>query len=85
LAAVLLGVGPSDLHGEPVGPKLTSKLQDLLRQEMASVLAASQDVLEAVVIANTPRSPGAAIKGCCCQRTTEALLTGIAGATWCRK
>jgi hypothetical protein len=49
-AAVLLGAGLSDLHGEPVGPKLTPKLQDLLRQEMAIVLAANQDILGAVVI-----------------------------------
>jgi len=39
---------------EPVGPKLTPKLQDLLRQEMASVLAASQDILGAIVTGDHP-------------------------------
>ena len=48
-AAVLLGAGLSDLHSEPVGPQLTPKLQELLRQEMASVLIASQDILGAIV------------------------------------
>lgn len=48
-AAVLLGAGLSDLHSEPVGPRMTPKLQDLLRQEMASVLVASQDILAAIV------------------------------------
>jgi hypothetical protein len=33
---------------EPVGPKLTPKLRDLLRQEMAEVLVASQDILGAL-------------------------------------
>ena len=35
---------------EPVGPKLTPKLRDLLRQEMANVLLASQDILGALAI-----------------------------------
>ncbi|HEX6142263.1 MAG TPA: hypothetical protein VFZ01_06075, partial [Geminicoccaceae bacterium] len=34
---------------QPVGPELTPKLRDLLRQEMASVLVASQEILGAVV------------------------------------
>ena len=34
---------------EPVGPRLTPKLSDLLRQEMASVLLASQDILTGLV------------------------------------
>jgi len=50
MAGVLLFEAPSlTLADEPVGPKLTPKLQDLLRQEMAQVLAASQDILGAVV------------------------------------
>jgi hypothetical protein len=35
---------------EPVGPKLTPKLRDLLRQEMAEVLVASQDIVGALVV-----------------------------------
>ena len=37
------------LAEEPVGPQLTPKLRDLLRQEMASVLAAGQDILAGIV------------------------------------
>jgi hypothetical protein len=46
-AALLLLVAGAAL-AEPVGPNLTPKLQDLLRQEMASVLVASQDILGAL-------------------------------------
>ena len=49
LAAVLLLTGAAAVTAaEPVGPKLTPKLRDLLRQEMASVLLASQDILGAL-------------------------------------
>lgn len=39
-----------DLGAEAVGPKLTPKRRDLLRQEMAVVLAESQNSLSAVVM-----------------------------------
>lgn len=47
---ILLTAGASVSAAEPVGPKLTPKLRDLLRQEMASVLLASQDILGALAI-----------------------------------
>ena len=46
----LLLTAASSAADQPVGPKLTSKLRDLLRQEMASVLLASQDILGALAI-----------------------------------
>jgi len=50
LAGILLVMaGASVPAAEPVGPKLTPKLRDLLRQEMANVLGASQDILGALV------------------------------------
>ena len=51
LAGILLVMaGASVWAAEPVGPKLTPELRDLLRQEMASVLVASQDILGALVV-----------------------------------
>jgi len=47
--ALILAAPASTLAADPVGPKLTPKLLDLLRQEMAQVLAASQDILAAMV------------------------------------
>lgn len=41
-------VAASAQAAEPVGPKLTPKLRDLLRQEMTEVLIASQDILGAL-------------------------------------
>ena len=49
-AAVLIaGSAASDLRAEPVGPALTPKLLDALREEMRLVLGASQDILAALV------------------------------------
>jgi hypothetical protein len=47
---LLLSAGTSVPAAEPVGPKLTPKLRDALRQEMASVLLASQDIVGALAI-----------------------------------
>jgi hypothetical protein len=47
---LLLTAGASVPAAEPVRPKLTPKLRDLLRQEMASVLLASQEILGALAI-----------------------------------
>lgn len=49
MALLLANLGPV-LGAEPVGPKLTPKLRDLLRQEMASVLVATQDIVGALVM-----------------------------------
>lgn len=48
--ALLLAAAASAPAAEPVGPKLTPKLRDALRQEMASVLLASQDIVGALAI-----------------------------------
>jgi len=40
---------------EPVSPKLTPKLQDLLRKEMLSINEASQEILAAMVTGNDAR------------------------------
>jgi hypothetical protein len=52
-----LGLAPAMLlgsvaigHAEPVGPQLTDKLRETLREEMQQILAASQDILAALVI-----------------------------------
>jgi cytochrome c556 len=48
--AIVLATAASVAAAEPVGPKLTPKLRDALRQEMASVLLASQDIVGALAI-----------------------------------
>ncbi len=53
-SAVVIGIvlfltAASGTADEPVGPRLTPDLRDLLRQEMAEVLGASQDILGALV------------------------------------
>ena len=49
-AAVLIaGSAVVDLRAEPVGPSLTPKLLDALREEMRLVLGASQYILAALV------------------------------------
>jgi hypothetical protein len=48
--ALLLATATSVAAAEPVGPKLTPKLRDALRQEMASVLLASRDIVAALAI-----------------------------------
>jgi hypothetical protein len=48
-AAAVLGTVASGLAAEPVGPALTPKLLDALRQEMQLVLGASGDILTALV------------------------------------
>jgi cytochrome c553 len=48
--ALVLASATSVVPAEPVGPKLTPKLLDTLRQEMASVLLASQDIVGALAI-----------------------------------
>jgi len=40
---------------EPISPKLTSKLQDLLRKEMLAVNDASQEIITAIVTGNDER------------------------------
>lgn len=50
LAGVLALTAAVAAAAEPVGHKLTPKLRDLLREEMASVLLASQDILGALAI-----------------------------------
>jgi hypothetical protein len=47
---ILLATAVSVPAAEPVGPKLTPKLRDALRQEMAQVLVASQDIVGALAI-----------------------------------
>ncbi len=42
-------------NAEPVSPKLTPKLQDLLRKEMLSVNEASQEILAAMVMGDDER------------------------------
>lgn len=49
LCVVMLGAGASATAAEPVGPRLTPKLRDLLRQEMTMILDASRDILEGLV------------------------------------
>ncbi|MEZ5566487.1 MAG: cytochrome c [Gammaproteobacteria bacterium] len=48
MAGLLLGAAVAQ-SAEPVSPKLTPKLRDLLRQEMVSVNQASQQILAALV------------------------------------
>jgi hypothetical protein len=48
VAAALTATAGS--HAEPVGPALTPKLRDTLREEMRQVLEASQDILAALVV-----------------------------------
>ena len=48
-AAVLGAATMSSQADEPVGPRLTPKLRDTLREEMRQVLGASQDILAALV------------------------------------
>ncbi|MCL4685672.1 cytochrome c [Myxococcota bacterium] len=56
LAAWITIVGAPVAGGEePLAPKLTPKLQDLLRQEMLSVQQASQDILLALVSGDDAR------------------------------
>jgi hypothetical protein len=50
LAAFLTGTAASAQEAEPVTPKLTPKLRQLLQQEMQAVLGASQEILDALVI-----------------------------------
>jgi hypothetical protein len=51
LAGILLiAAGTSVPAAEPVGPRLAPKLRDALRQEMAQVLVASQDIVAALAI-----------------------------------
>ena len=78
LAAVLLLTGAAAVSAaEPVGPKLTPKLRDLLRQEMASVLLASQDILGAL----NDISVGRRLIGF---DADEAALIRRLGAAWTR-
>lgn len=49
IAALAAGSGVAAQQFEPVFPKLTSKLQDLLRREMISIDGASRDILSALV------------------------------------
>ncbi len=48
-AAVLVGTAVYGQEAEPVGPRLTPKLQELLRQEMQAVHGASHQILSALV------------------------------------
>jgi cytochrome c' len=48
--AVLLATASAGQAAEPVGPRLTPKLRDTLREEMRQVLGASQDILAALVL-----------------------------------
>ena len=47
---LMLTAGASVPPAEPVGPTLTPKLRDLLREEMANVSIASQEILGALAI-----------------------------------
>lgn len=49
VATVLLATAAVG-HAEPVGPRLTPKLLETLREEMRLVLGASQDILAALVV-----------------------------------
>ncbi len=42
-------------NSEPVAPKLTPKIQDLLRKEMVSINDASQEILEALIAGDDER------------------------------
>jgi len=55
IAALAAGGGVAAPQFEPVFPKLTSRLQDLLRREMVSVEAASRDILSALVAGRDER------------------------------
>jgi hypothetical protein len=48
LAGIALVAAAASSAAEPVGPKLTAKLRDVLRQEMALVLGATQDIVGAI-------------------------------------
>lgn len=50
VATAVLGTAATGLAAEPVGPALTPKLLDTLREEMRLVLEASRDILAALVI-----------------------------------
>lgn len=54
-ACVALGGYALAQSAEPVSPKLTPKLQDLLRQEMLSINDASQEILAAMVAGDDER------------------------------
>lgn len=54
-ACVALGGGALAQRTEPVWPKLTPKLQELLRKEMLSINDASQDILAALVAGDDAR------------------------------
>ena len=49
LTVAVLGTAASGLAAEPVGPALTPKLLDTLREEMRLVLEGSRDILTALV------------------------------------
>lgn len=49
VVAAVLGTAATGLAAEPVGPALTPKLLDTLREEMRLVLEASGDILTALV------------------------------------
>lgn len=49
-AAAVLGTAATGLAAEPVGPALTPKLLETLREEMRLVLEGSRDILAALVI-----------------------------------
>ncbi len=54
-ACVALGGHALAQNAEPVSPKLTPKLQDLLRKEMLSINDASQEILAALVAGDDER------------------------------
>ena len=49
VTAAILGIAATGLAAEPVGPALTPKLLDTLREEMRLVLEASAEILAALV------------------------------------
>jgi len=49
VAGIVIGGVPTAGGEEPISPKLSPRLQDLLRQEMVSIEQASQDILLALV------------------------------------
>jgi hypothetical protein len=50
VVAAALAATAAGSRAEPVGPALTPKLKDTLREDMQQVLGASQDILAALVV-----------------------------------